>query len=365
MSESSGEKNQKATPKKVRDAREKGQVGQSQDITKLLILATVAEVALTLADSSMRMLERMVAFPIARMQQPFLRALEEVLALAGSVLIRFALITVSLAMLLRLAGSWLQFGFLFAPEALKPDFNRLNPANQARQMFSGQSLMNLFMGLVKAIFIGTVIYLVTVPTLGALIGLVHSDLQSYWQGLLELFCRALHVSLGVLLLLAAIDFALQKYFFAKRLRMSHEEVHKELKELEGDPHIKMHRRSLARQLIEQPPAKPRPVEEADMLLINPTHFAVALFYRPEQTPLPQLIDKGSAAKAQALIERALAARVPVIQCIWLARTLYREDIGHFIPRETLLAVAQIYRVLRELDDAAQHGIIELPELGQR
>src|SRR5690606_30208251 len=121
------------------------------------------------------------------------------------------------------------------------------------------------------------------------------------------------------------DFALQKYFFAKQLRMSHEEVRKEFKELEGDPHVKMHRRALARQLLEQPPAKPKPVEEADMLVINPTHFAVALFYRPEQTPLPRLIDKATDADARALIARAQAAGVPVIQCVWLARTLYRED----------------------------------------
>ncbi|MHA6494942.1 type III secretion system export apparatus subunit SctU [Pseudomonas borbori] len=364
MSEDSGEKNQKATPKKIRDARQKGQVNQSQDVIKLLILAVVAETALLLSDRSMRAMEEMVAFPIERMQQPFTRALQEVLAQAGGVLLGISLITVGLAIGMRLLGSWMQFGFLFAPEALKPDFNRLNPVAQAKQMFSGQSLMNLLMGLVKALFIGALVYLITLPALSGLIGLVHSDLQSYWRGLAELFRRVLHISLGVLLVLAALDFALQKYFFVKRLRMSHEEVRKEFKTLEGDPLIKLQRRNLARQLLEQPASKPKPVEEADMLLINPTHFAVALFYRPEETPLPQLIDKGADDQARALIERAKAARVPIIQCVWLARTLYREDIGRFIPRETLQAVAQIYRVLRELDDEATQGVIEMPDLGQ-
>ena len=83
------------------------------------------------------------------------------------------------------------------------------------------------------------------------------------------------------------------------------------------------------------------------------------------TPLPRLIDKATDADARALIARAQAAGVPVIQCVWLARTLYREDIGRFIPRDTLQAVAQIYRVLRELDDEARRNVIEMPELGQR
>ena len=102
-----------------------------------------------------------------------------------------------------------------------------------------------------------------------------------------------------------------------------------------------------------------------MLVVNPTHFAVALLYRPEEAALPQLIVKGVDAEARALIERAKAARVPVIQCIWLARTIYREDVGRYIPRETLQAVAHIYRVLRELDDEAKGEVIEIAELNLR
>lgn len=366
MSEDSGEKTKSATPKKIRDARNKGQVGQSQDLSSLLVLAAVTEAALTLADDSMQALQDLVAFPLHRLDVEFTRAFEETLAHAGSVLLSFTLMTVGLAIATRLVAGWIQFGFLFSPEALRPDPNRLNPMNQAQQMFSGQALINLFMGLVKAVFIAAVLYLVTMPALGALISLVNSDLQTYWRGLASLFRHIMHTCLGVLLVLAIIDFGLQKYFFAKRLRMSEEEVRKEFKEMEGDPHVKMHRRNLARQLAGQSAEKEaKPVEDADMLVVNPTHFAVALRYRPEETALPQLIVKGVDAEARALIERAKAARIPVIQCIWLARTIYREDVGGFIPRETLQAVAHIYRVLRELDDEAKGEVIEIPELNQR
>ncbi|WP_338474012.1 type III secretion system export apparatus subunit SctU [Pseudomonas sp. MS646] len=366
MSEESGEKTKSATPKKIRDARNKGQVGQSQDLSSLLVLAAVTEVALTLADDSMQTLQDLAAFPLHRLDVDFTRAFEETLAHAGSVLLSFTLMTVGLAIATRLVAGWIQFGFLFSPEALAPDPNRLNPLNQAQQMFSGQALINLFMGLVKAVFIGAVLYLVTMPALGALVSLVNGDLQTYWRGLASLFRHIMHTCLAVLLVLAIIDFGLQKYFFAKRLRMSEEEVRKEFKEMEGDPHVKMHRRNLARQLAGQSAEKEtQPVEDADMLVVNPTHFAVALRYRPEETALPQLIVKGVDAEARALIERAKAARIPVIQCIWLARTIYREDVGGFIPRETLQAVAHIYRVLRELDDEAKAEVIEIPELNLR
>ncbi|WP_448631942.1 MULTISPECIES: type III secretion system export apparatus subunit SctU [Pseudomonas fluorescens group] len=366
MSEDSGEKTKSATPKKIRDARNRGQVGQSQDLSSLLVLAAVTEAALTLADDSMQTLQDLAAFPLHRLDVDFTRAFEETLAHAGSVLLSFTLMTVGLAIATRLVAGWIQFGFLFSPEALAPDPNRLNPLNQAQQMFSGQALINLFMGLVKAVFIGAVLYLVTMPALGALVSLVNGDLQTYWRGLASLFRHIMHTCLAVLLVLAIIDFGLQKYFFAKRLRMSEEEVRKEFKEMEGDPHVKMHRRNLARQLAGQSAEKEtQPVEDADMLVVNPTHFAVALRYRPEETALPQLIVKGVDAEARALIERAKAARIPVIQCIWLARTIYREDVGGFIPRETLQAVAHIYRVLRELDDEAKAEVIEIPELNLR
>ena len=270
------------------------------------------------------------------------------------------------AIAMKLASSWLQFGFLFAPGVLTPDFNRLNPFNQAKQMFSPQSLMTLLTGLIKALLICGVLYQVIGPSLGALVGLVNADLPGYITALVVLFRYLLHVCLGLLLVLAAVDFGLQRYFFARRMRMTHVEVVKEYKGMEGDPHIKMLRRALAQELAHEAPAARAPaLEEADVLLINPTHFAVALYYRPPQNPLPTLIAKGADAQARRMIDRARAADVPVVQCVWLARTLYNIETGHCISRDTLQAVALVYRALRELEDDARGGIIELAELEQR
>ncbi|WP_248749018.1 type III secretion system export apparatus subunit SctU [Pseudomonas sp. MWU15-20650] len=362
----SGEKKHPASAKKLRDQRKKGQVAQSQDVGKLLVLTALSEIALFTADTSMQRFQQFMAMSLSRIGQPFTRALEEVLTEGLVLFFSFGLMMAGVAISVKLISGWMQFGLLFAPESLKPDFNRLNPLTQIKQMFSARSVMNVLMGVAKAVFLGLILYVVIRPSLGPLINLANSDLPTYIQALITLFRHLLHMCLGLLLVLALIDLAQQRYFFAKRMRMTQVEVTKEYKDMEGDPHVKGQRRSLAYQLAqEEPKVKLPKLEESDMLVVNPTHFAVALYYRPGKTPLPQLVAKGTDAHARKLIDRAKAADVPVIQCVWLARTLYEKKLGANIPRETLQAVALIYRTLRELDDEAKRETLELPELERR
>ncbi|MDQ0650857.1 type III secretion system export apparatus subunit SctU [Pseudomonas cedrina] len=362
----SGEKKHPASAKKLRDQRKKGQVAQSQDVAKLMVLTAISEIALATAETSLQRFQQLMLLPISRLDQPFVRALEEVLFEGLGVFFSFALLMAGMAITTKLISSWMQFGLLFAPETLKLDFNRLNPISQIKQMFSAQQLMNLLMSVVKACLIGLIVYVVVRPSLSTLINLATSDLQSYILALIALFRHLLHVCLGMLLVLALIDLVMVKHFFAKRMRMTQVEVVKEYKDMEGDPHVKGQRRSLAYQLAqEEPKVKLPKLEESDMLVVNPTHFAVALYYRPGKTPLPLLVSKGTDDEARKLIRRAKAADVPVIQCVWLARTLYTKKLGASIPRETLQAVALIYRTLRELDDEAKRETLELPELEQR
>lgn len=362
----SGEKKHPASAKKLRDQRKKGQVSQSQDVGKLLVLTAISEIALFAADSSMQRFQQLMVLPMSSMSQPFVRAVEEVLFSGLVMFFAFALLMVGVAIIMKLIASWMQIGFLFAPETLKLDFNRINPLNQLKQMFSAQSIINLLMSIAKAVLLGLVLYVVIRPSLGTLINLATTDLQTYIVALISLFRHLLHACLGLLLVLALIDLAMQKHFFAKRMRMTQVEVTQEYKNMEGDPHVKGQRRSLAYQLAnEEPKVKLPKLEEADMLVVNPTHFAVALYYRAGVTPLPLLVSKGTDADARQLIQRAKAADVPVIQCVWLARTLYTHKLGASIPRETLQAVALIYRTLRELDDETKRETLQLPELELR
>jgi type III secretion protein U len=351
------EKTEKATPKQLRDAREKGQVGQSQDLSKLLVLMVVSEITLGLADESVERLQHLMSLSFQGVGKPFMHTIEQVASEGSTVLIGFILSSVGMAMLMRLVGSWMQIGFLFAPKALKIDINKLNPFAHAKQMFSAQNLTTLLLSILKAVAIACTLYAVVKPELGALILLSNTDLTTYWHSLLQLFRHILRTTLGLLLVIGGVDFALQKYFHAKKLRMSHEDIKKEYKQSEGDPHVKGHRRQLAHELLNQAPtAPPKPVEDADMLVVNPTHYAVALYYRPGKTPLPQIHCKGEDDDALALIARAKKAGIPVVQSIWLARTLYKVKPGKYIPRPTLLAVAHIYQVVRQLEEVTDEVI---------
>jgi type III secretion protein U len=346
-----GEKTEKATPKQLQDAREKGQVAQSQDLGKLLVLMVVSEITLGLADESMERLEHLLGLALAATGQSFFSTVGQVAYEGVTVLIGFIVCSVGVAVLMRLVGSWSQIGFLFAPKALAFDIKKIDPFSHAKQMFSGQNLTNLLLSILKAAAIAATLYTVVKPELGTLILMANSDLTTYWHALLELFRHILRATLGLLLIMAGLDFALQKYFHAKKLRMSHEDIKNEYKQSEGDPHVKGHRKQLAHELLNKAPsAPPKRVEDADLLVVNPTHFAVALYYRPGDTPLPRIHCKGEDDEALDLIARAKKAQIPVVQSIWLARTLYKVGTGRYIPRPTLMAVANIYQIVKQLDE---------------
>ncbi|TDO98242.1 type III secretion system export apparatus subunit SctU [Marinomonas balearica] len=363
------EKTEKATPQKVKDSRKKGQVGQSQDIHKLMILGVLMEVVLGMVESGVRNLEKLTAIPLSMINQPFEYALQATVVNCLTIAASMIVMALGIAVVLRLMGGWLQFGFLIAPEALKIDFNKLNPFNQLKNMFSGKKLFELFNSFVKAITIGVIMYFILLPILPSLGKLALTDLDTTWRGIAELFLKVERAIIGVLIVIASIDFGMQKYFHAKSLKMSKDDVKQEYKNQEGDPHFKGQRKSEAIRLANEEPAPAPSVKpelgDADALVVNPTHFAVALYYRAEETPLPKILTKGEDQDALDLIEQAKSKGIPVIRFIWLARTLYKEKEGHYIPRTTLRYVAKIYQVLGELErDTVKmsDGVLRIPDL---
>jgi type III secretion protein U len=362
------EKTEKATPKKEQDSRKKGQVGQSQDVHKLMIAAALFEVILAMVDNSMASLTSMVSTPLYLLNQPFSYAIQKVLIQCSTIAGSLIIMAIGIAVIMRLAGAWIQFGFLFAPEALKLDFNKLNPMSQLKNMFSGKKLFELFNSLAKAIVLGFILYLLITPSLQTLIKIPLTDINTAWHGIVQIFIKIERTCLMALLVLASIDFGMQKYFHLKSLRMSKDDIKQEYKNSEGDPHTKGHRRSEAQRLANEDiptPQKQQPqnLGEADALIVNPTHFAVALYYRPEITPLPKIICKGMDNDALDLISQAKKNNIPIIRFVWLARTLHKEDVGSYIPRKTLRYVAKIYQVIKDFDkDAMQDGLLPIPDL---
>lgn len=359
------EKTEEATPQKLKESRKKGQVGQTPDIPKLLICIGVMETIFALVDGGMQRLEAMIMLPLGRLNDPFGHAMQEVALDGLMVLLYFCGIVCALIFLLRIIGGWIQFGPLFATEALQPKFDALNPVGHLKDMFSAKQLTTLLTSVLKSIAIGTVFYLAIKPDLGPLAQLAYGDdLNGFWLSVLALFKKIVRETLVLLLVMSVMDFGLQKYFFLKKQRMSHEDIRNEYKQSEGDPHMKGHRRSLSQEILNEAPKPRREValEDADMVLVNPTHYAVGLYYRPGETPLPSMVFKAAGYEAQDIIAEAQSRNVPVIRFIWLTRTLFRTvEEGDYIPRETLKAVAQVYRLLKELEDQQLDGILEIED----
>ncbi|AML56933.1 type III secretion system export apparatus subunit SctU [Serratia rubidaea] len=358
------EKTEQATPQKLQESRKKGQVGQSQDIPKLLISIGILEAIFALVEDGMQRMESMMLLPLLRLRDPFGHAMEEVLSDSLLVLALFSAIVCSIALLLRVLGGWIQFGPLFSVEALLPKPESLNPVNHFKNMFSGRQMAQLLTSIIKAAAIGVVLWLSLAPEMGNLARLAQSTLDGFWHGVLQLFISCARRVLLVLLALSLMDFGVQRFFFLKQQRMSHEDIRNEYKQNEGDPHMKGHRRQVAQDILNEEPSAARnvAVEEADVLLVNPTHYAVGLYYRPGETPLPRLVFKAHGDDAHYLVDQAQRAHIPVVRYIWLTRTLYRTTPeGSWIPRETLKAVAQVYRLLRELEDSYLNEVIELEE----
>lgn len=358
------EKTEDATPQKLQESRKKGQVSQSQDIPKLLICIGILETIFALVDSGMQRLQAMMLLPLSRLRDPFDHAMEEVISDSVTSMLVLVGLACAIAMVLRIVGGWVQFGPLFSTEALLPKMETLNPFNHFKNIFSARQFTQLLTSLIKAIVIALIVWQAIEPDLGSLAQLALGDLNGFWQGVMALFIKITRRVLMVMLVISLFDFGIQRYFFLKQQRMSHEDIKNEFKQSEGDPHMKGHRRQVAQEILHEEPQSARQVnvEEADVLLVNPTHFAVGLYYRPDETPLPRLLFKACDAEARALIEEAQRKKRPVIRFVWLTRTLWRTTReGAYIPRETLTAVAQVYRLLREIEDQYLDEVIEIEE----
>ncbi|WP_194762189.1 type III secretion system export apparatus subunit SctU [Pantoea ananatis] len=359
------EKTEQATPQKLQEARKKGQVGQSQDVPKLLICAGLLETIFALAGDGMQRLQSIFSQSVININEPFFTAIKDVFLSSLWCLAYFSAVTSSVVVIMRILGGWIQFGPLFAIESISFKFDALNPAGHLKNMFSAKQLTSLFLNIFKAAVIFVVFYFSLESELSSFIQLASvQDLNQFCIAVLSLLIKLTRTTLGILILLSIIDFALQKFYHLKQQRMSHEDIRNEHKQNEGDPHMKGHRRQKAHEILNEDPKPQRVVntEDADMILVNPTHYAIGLYYRNGVTPLPLMLFKSEGYEAKEIIAEAQSKGVPVVRFIWLTRTLYHSvQEGAYISRETLKAVAQVYRVLREFEEHYIGEIIEMDE----
>lgn len=344
------EKTEEPTEKKLREARRKGQVAVSQDVPKLLAAIIILSFLFAIQESLMSSGKDAISFAIEKANGNFIQSAGEVFTKIFKMALTIILGVVGIAFFMKIIGTWMQTGPLFAPEALSLDFNKFNPINQLKNIFSKKKFYEMINNIFKTIILGLLFYYLIKKYFPTLVLLPTGDLDMLWKAATSLFKHAINISLVILLVLAAADFGMQKYFHRKSLMMSVEEVHREYKESEGDPHMKGHLSSLRQEILESEPEDLEGiVKQADAVVVNPTHYAVALYYRPGETPLPKILCKGYDDRAKKIIDLARKHDKPIVRYVWLARTLYAHK-GQYIPKPTLQAVAALYQALRPILD---------------
>ncbi|RYM07168.1 flagellar biosynthesis protein FlhB [Sporolactobacillus sp. THM7-7] len=337
-----GEKTEKATPHKRQESRKKGQIFKSIDLSTALALFAVF-LYLRVAGGSVgeKLTGMMNGFFYNQLNMNVTE--NNVHHLFSELTFQtFALLAplLAVALLSGIIGQVIQVGFLFHPEWLAFKFDRIDPIRGIRRMYSLRAVVELLKSILKIAIIGivtfAVIWLNRVPVLESAAKPVADSARTMGKIVLDMGMAA---SLA-LIVLALLDYLYQKYDYEKKMRMSRQEIKDEFKNIEGDPQIKSRIRERQKQMAMR--RMMQEVPKADVVITNPTHFAVALQYKAETMTAPVVIAKGADFLALRIKEAARKNDIVIVERKPLARALYRRlDVGDSIPEDFFKAVAEI------------------------
>lgn len=349
------EKTEPASQRRLEQAREEGQVPQSRELSAFLVLmagagtlwVTGAWLAQRIGGAVSQGLTfgRAEAFDSAALPALLLGQVQEALLTLAPLL--FALVVAALG------GALLLGGFNLSSKALAADWTRLDPLKGFGRMFSAYSVGELVKAILKSLLVGGVVVWVILHDRDALFALFGQPVESGLQSVAQLILFSTLVIVGSMFLIVAADVPFQLWQYYRRLRMTKEEVRKEMKELEGDPQLKARIRSQQREMARR--RMMAAVPKAQVVVTNPTHFAVALAY-DEKMPAPRVVAKGRGAIAQRIREIAQEHGVPLLEAPSLARALHAHtEIDDVIPAALYRAVAEVMAYVYQLNAYLARG----------
>ncbi|RZF23805.1 flagellar type III secretion system protein FlhB [Paraburkholderia sp. UYCP14C] len=337
----SEEKTEQPTVKRLRDTRKDGETSKSADLVDGATMAAVVGVlaAASFGGALRTIVSTALEFASGSHDQPLMFG--KLFELGKQALI-VIVPCVGAAALAAVAALIPQVGFQIATKPVVPDLKHVSPVDGVKRIFSWRTVIDLVKMVIKAIVIGLVMGF-TIRSILPLI--VVSLYQSppelskvFWSLLIKVFA----VAVAVFIVIGLVDVKLQRVLFLRNLKMSKDEVKRERKQTDGDPEIKAERKRLARKFSTSAAPAQR-MGFANALIVNPTHYAVAIRYVPAEHPLPLVIARGMDESAAQLRRFARDANVPIIGNPPVARTLYKVGIGESIPEELFETVAAILR----------------------
>lgn len=349
------EKTEAPSERRLEQAREKGQVPHSKELGTFLVLITAAAILWMMGEWFAR---RFISV-ISKALTPDLKTLTEpamlvprLVEIASEGFLVFAPFVAAM-FVVALLPSFLLNAWFFSTQSLMPDLKRINPLSGLSRMFSWQSLMELTKAILKALLVGGVAVFLINKQLGELFALLSMSLNTAMAAMAELLAFTFLILAATLFVVAAIDVPFQIWQHYSKLKMTKDEVKQETKEMMGDPQVKSRIRSLQMQMARK--RMMASVPSADVIVTNPTHYAVALSYK-DGMRAPKVVAKGMGNIAQKIKELGDEASVPRLEAPPLARSLYKfSELDSEIPTPLYAAVAQVLAYIYKLSEWKKNG----------
>jgi flagellar biosynthetic protein FlhB len=349
MAESAGDKSFEPTMHRRQEARDKGQVVFSQDLGSAALLMAGVLLLLLLGGGIVKFAAELMQRQLGQVPDvaPNLNSWLHEWKGIGIGLAGVTLPILGLLVLSSVLSSVFQIGFLFVPDRISPDIARLSPLAGLKRIFSLTGTLRLGFGLFKVLVVAAVAAAVLWHRRQEVLRTAALDIPQIGRFLVDI-CLSTTLWIGLaLLLLAILDYAAQRWKHEQDLRMTHQEVREEMKNLQGDPQIVARRRAIQRQMVVNRIASAVP--KADVVVTNPTELAVAIQYDPQEMAAPIVVAKGAGVLAQRIRKLALEHNIPIVERKPLARLLYKEvNIGRPIPSESYAAVAEVLAYVYQL-----------------
>lgn len=354
--ESDLERTEPASPKRLEQAREEGDVPRSRELSTCTILLAAGGSLWAMGDGLIRQLRQALVAGLSmdRTQAYDPAALfAHIGATLMDVMVAFAPVA-GLLVLVALASPLLIGGWLFSAKALQPNFGRLNPLSGLGNMISVRAGVELLKAIGKTILVGGVAWIAIMGQKNAIFGLSVEPFRDGPAHVGHMLGVCFLSIVGALVLIAAIDAPYQMWHYANKLKMTHQEVVQESKEANGNPQIKAKIRAQQREMARRRMMSEVPT--ADVVVTNPTHYAVALKYSDGSMRAPKVVAKGADAVAAKIRELAGEHNIPLLEAPPLARALYKHaELGDEIPETLYAAVAEVLAYVFQLKTFRQRG----------
>mgnify|MGYP000995355169 CR=1 FL=1 len=332
----SQEKTEKATPKRRRDARKEGEVVKSLELTNAVSLGAVLLALKALVPRTAGSMAEFMrsSLLIADINKPL------DVSVFADVFLGAVMPLMLAALIVGMAANYMQVGFVFSLKRIAPKFSKINPIQGAKRVFSKETLFSGLKAVLKLGIVGLLAY-------GSIRDAIPESADFMERGVLRSMNSTLDMAVGIgtkiliaMMAVSIVDYVFEWFQYEKKIRMTKQEIKDEMKHTEGDPLIKSNIRQKQRQMARMRMMQSVPL--ADAVIVNPTHYAVALKYETGKSKAPKVTAKGKGYVALKIKEIAREHDVYIAENPPLARTLYKQvEIGGLIPREQFRAVAEI------------------------